>query len=147
MTIRRFAIYWLADYVLASIVVFVLSFATQLIWNISWLASAVLFFIPFSTLFFSYFAFHKSHKGPDAKFKTALVWTVLAIIFDMLIVLVFYRANPFIVLFSPLILLIYVTKFVSVYVAAFLAHRYELKHDQQADPINFLANETPSPRS
>src|SRR3989339_1606926 len=112
MTIPRFTLYWLVDYSVASIVVFTLGAAANSIWDFSWMGNVIYFFIPVSTLFFSYFAFHRAKKGPDAKFKIALAWTILAVLFDTLIVMIFYHLNPLSVLLTPVIIVIYVSKFI-----------------------------------
>lgn len=120
MFIKRFLFFWVADYLAATLVVYVISKASVSVFDFPQLSYIVLFFIPLSTLFFSWL-FYRSLKGISARrFLVATLWVGVAMIVDASVYGLVYKVTPFLVVTSPLLLAVYASKFLAVFVGAYL---------------------------
>lgn len=120
MPLKRFLFFWLADYLLATLVVYTLSAASVAVFHLPQLAYVVLLFIPVSTLCFSWLFYRKLGQLETRRLVVASVWVVLAMVVDGVVGWMLTRTSPLLVVTSPLLLAVYGTKFLAVFVGAYV---------------------------
>ncbi len=123
MTAKRFAAFWAIDYVVAGVIVFTLVNGAVLLGLPTILRQAIAVFVPLSTLFFAWVAFHGSTKEPAHRYTVAALWLGLSIFLDVLTVALFYQASPLVLFTSPPTILAYGFKFFAVVGAGTLSRR------------------------
>lgn len=139
MSIKRFLLFWLGDYVAATIIVFTIAMAGRVMLNMPSLTYLSLMYIPIGTVFFSWLAYRGVAQENAHRWVIAAVWVGLAVIVDLIVAVVVAQVNVAAFLSSPMILATYGTKFLAVFVGAYLGL------SPSAQPIP--AVDTPSPRS
>ncbi len=120
MPIKRFAFFWIADYVLAVLVVYVITLASVSIFHLPQLRYVVLLFVPISTLLFSWLFYRGTDRVHAHRLIIAATWTVLAMIVDGMTGWFTAQASPLLVFTSPLLLAVYGSKLLAVFVGAYL---------------------------
>lgn len=120
MPIKRFIFFWLTDYLAASLVVYTLSAASVSIFGLPQLGYIALLFIPISTLFFSWMFYRPLGQLEAHRLLVAAAWVALAMVVDALIGWLVAQTPPLNVVTSPILLAVYGSKFLAVFVGAYL---------------------------
>ena len=117
---RRFIIYWILDYVVATMVVFVISSAGPAIFGSVVFSYVSLLYIPIGTVFFSWLAYRGVERQSAHRLVVATVWVGLAALIDVSVAVLVSQASFFAYLLSPIVLGVYGLKFLGVFVGAYL---------------------------
>ncbi len=129
MPLSRFFIYWLLDYIVALTVVYTLTTAGRAVFDMPSLAYVSLLFIPTSTLFFSWLAYRGVESESAHRGVIALRWVLLAMLVDVIVAVAVYHISLANFLFSPLVIGTYGSKFLAVFVGAYLGVTVSRKAD------------------
>lgn len=120
MTIKKFSLFWLLDYIVSSVSLLVLAYVFIGALNLSGLRSMLYLLIPISTIAFSYLAYRGVQTEKAHRFFVALSWVLGSIVVDAIWLAVFYDVAVFDVLFGSIPLVLYVSKFIAVFIGAWL---------------------------
>ncbi len=134
-------IFWLIDYAVASIVVFTLSKAGVALFDFPALSYLSLLFIPIATMFFTWQAYRGNRGQAPHRLIVAGLWLGTAVIIDVVVAYIASQVTPFAYLASPIVIAVYGTKFLAVFVGAYLGGA------PVRPAVPSAANGTPSPRS
>lgn len=135
MPVGRFLIFWLVDYLVATVVVYVLSSAGQSIFGMPSLTYGSLLFIPISTMFFSWMAYRGIKSESAHRLIVAACWVGLAAFVDVGIAFVVMHVSPIATLSSPIVIAVFGTKFLAVFVGAYLGLKSVKPLDDLSDNL------------
>lgn len=123
MTTKRFAAFWLVDYIIGFVVVYTLVYGVILFEWPAAVRNAYVVLVPLLTLFFSWVAFHGTTKEPAHRYFVAALWVGLSIVVDLLITVLYYQLSPMVILTSMSALFTYAFQFLVIVLAGTLSRR------------------------